>query len=84
MENKKATENITDQKINEDKSVIKIGTFELQTKSFWLGLVGILTLFMTAYFYINAIFWYKINKEIVESNKALIQVVNTHLSSISK
>lgn len=69
---------------SDDKSTIKIGTFELQTKSFWLSLVSILTLFMTAYFYLNAHFWFKINKEINETNKELIKVVNLYVSKDAK
>lgn len=70
--------------VNEDKSIIKIGTFELQTKSFWLGLVGILTLFMTAFFYINSVFWYKINKDINETNKELVHALANQLLKNAK
>lgn len=68
------------QKNSDEKSILKVGTFELQTKSFWLSLVSILTLFMSVYFYINSYFWLKINKDINETNKLLIKLVESQLS----
>ena len=74
------------------QNTIKLGTFELQTKSFWISLVSILVLFLIAFFYINSIFWYNMNKDLNDTiktliqdnneiNKALIQVFNNQISS---
>jgi len=68
----------------DEKSILRFGKFELQTKSFWLSLVGILTLFLSIYFFINSLFWYKINKDIVQMNKELINVIKTYLSNETK
>ena len=55
------------------QNTIKLGTFELQTKSFWISLVSILVLFLIAFFYINSIFWYNMNKDLNDTIKTLIQ-----------
>lgn len=71
----------TKDKTEEEKSIIKFGTFELQTKSFWLSVIGILSLFISVMMFMNAMFWFKINKEINETNKLLIKIIDDHVKS---
>ena len=64
------------------ENVVKIGTFQLQTKSFWFGVIGLLTAFLLAITWMNIFYWYKIAKDINEVNKQLIQ--KYHLTNESK
>lgn len=61
----------------QDTSVntIKVGTFQLQTKSFWLGLVSILCLFMLAVIWLNSFYWYKMFNATIELNKTYVENV---------
>ena len=55
-----------------DINTIKLGTFQLQTKSFWLGLVSILVLFLLAVIWLNTYYWYNISIKIIDSQKQVI------------
>ena len=46
-------------KPSEEVNTIKVGTFQLQTKSFWMGLVSILVLFLLAVIWLNTYYWYR-------------------------
>lgn len=58
-----------EQKANNYDNMIKVGTFQLQTKSFWIGLVSILVLFMLLMNYMTNHFWSKVCHELIELNK---------------
>ena len=51
---------------------IKIGAFELQTKSFWIGLVCILTLFLLSVIWVNTYYWYKVCNNLIELNSKYV------------
>lgn len=55
-----------------DINTIKLGTFQLQTKSFWLGLVSILVLFLLTVIWLNTYYWYNISIKIIDSQKQVI------------
>jgi hypothetical protein len=54
-------------------NMIKIGTFQLQTRSFWIGLVSILVLFLLAVIWLNTYYWHNICNELIEANKIIMQ-----------
>ena len=58
----------------EDNNTIKVGMFQLQTKSFWLGLVAILVLFLFSVIYLNTYFWYKVCNDILKNNLEIHKV----------
>ncbi len=62
------------------ENVVKIGTFQLQTKSFWFGVISILSAFLIIMIWMNSYYWYNIIKDINEVNKALVQKINTNQS----
>lgn len=59
-------------------NTIKIGAFQLQTKSFWIGLVSILVLFMLLMNYMTNHFWSKVCHELIELNKITNQYYDRH------
>lgn len=63
--------------MSEDTNTIKVGTFQLQTKSFWIGLVAILCLFLLAVIWLNSYYWYKICDRIIQSNQKITEIVQT-------
>lgn len=69
--------NKTDKENNaqNDSNTIKIGTFQLQTKSFWISLVAILCLFMISVIWLNSFYWYKILSLSIE-NHTKIEISN--------
>jgi hypothetical protein len=60
--NKKVDETIS------NENMIKIGTFQLQTKSFWIGLVTILVLFLLSVIWINIFYWHKTCMKLIDLN----------------
>lgn len=54
---------------------IKIGTFQLQTKSFWITLVSLLTLFMFAICFMNAKLCFTLSKEVMQHNERLVKML---------
>lgn len=73
MAQRKTNDNTVQQQV---ANTIKVGTFQLQTKSFWIGLVAILCLFMLSVIWLNSFYWYKICNNAIESNKQLVQLLN--------
>ena len=73
MAQKKVNDEVKQQ---ESSNTIKVGTFQLQTKSFWIGLVAILCLFMLSVIWMNSYYWYKICSTAIETNKQLIELSN--------
>lgn len=59
--------------MSQQTNTIKVGTFQLQTKSFWIGLVAILCLFLLSIVWLNSYYWYKICNASIELNKQLIE-----------
>ena len=58
------------------ENVVKIGTFQLQTKSFWFGVIAMLSVFLLAVIWLNTFYWYRVSKDLIETNKILIQKIN--------
>lgn len=72
---------------NENKNydnIVKIGAFQLQTKSFWFGVIAMLSVFLLAVIWLNTFYWFRISKDLVETNKILIQKLQTQSSTVSK
>ena len=46
----------------------------MQTKSFWIGLVAILCLFMLSVIWMNSYYWYKICSTAIETNKVVYDI----------
>lgn len=65
-----AVKNETEQKNIAYDNMIKIGTFQLQTKSFWFGLVSILVLFLLSIVWLNTYYWHNICHELIEMHKS--------------
>ncbi len=61
----------------EDNNTIKVGMFQLQTKSFWLGLVSILVLFLFAVIWLNTYYWYSVCKQSIENNTKIIEKIES-------
>lgn len=64
---------------------VKVGSFQLQTKSFWLTLVSLLTAFIFFFCYANISLYYKLSKEVMEHDEKLLDeiikvVVQTRIS----
>ena len=57
------------------ENIVKIGAFQLQTKSFWFGVIAILSVFLFVIIWLNTYYWYKVTKDINETNKMLIQKI---------
>ena len=68
---------MNENKNNEYENVVKFGTFQLQTKSFWFGVIAMLSVFILVIVWLNTFYWYKISKDIMETNKILIQTLST-------
>lgn len=66
----------------EHSNTIKVGSFQLQTKSFWIGLVAILCLFMLAVIWLNSFYWYKICNNALDTNRQLIEKYNNDKGTI--
>ena len=62
-----------EQKETNYDNMIKVGTFQLQTKSFWIGLVTILVLFLLSIVWLNTYYWNSICNKLIELNKAAIE-----------
>lgn len=45
---------------------IKVGTFQLQTKSFWISLVTILILFLLSIVWLNTYYWHNTCIKLIE------------------
>jgi uncharacterized membrane protein len=58
---------------HKDTSVntLKVGHFQLQTKSFWISLVSILVLFLLAMNWMTNSYWYRICNNLIELNKTI-------------
>ena len=61
-------------------NTIKVGTFQLQTKSFWMGLVAILCLFLLSVIWINSYYWYKSNSDLIK----VVDKINNSIESNKK
>ena len=70
--------NKTDKENNaqNDSNTIKIGTFQLQTKSFWISLVAILCLFMLSVIWLNSFYWYKMFNVALNHKEIKIETQN--------
>ena len=66
------------------ENVVKIGTFQLQTKSFWFGVIAMLSTFILAVIWLNTFYWYRVSKDLIETNKILIQKINHSSMTESK
>lgn len=64
-------------KPSEEVNTIKVGTFQLQTKSFWMGLVSILVLFLLAVIWLNTYYWYRVCEKLIDLQKAQTTVIKT-------
>ena len=62
---------------NDEKHNLKIGTFQLQTKSFWITLVSLLTSFLVFSIYVNIRFYYKTAKDVMDHDEKLVQTIIT-------
>lgn len=62
-----------EQKATNYDNMIKVGTFQLQTKSFWIGLVTILVLFLLSIVWLNTYYWNSICNKLIELNKTIIE-----------
>lgn len=56
---------------DESFNTLKVGYFQLQTKSFWISLVSILVLFLLAMNWMTNSYWYRICNNLIELNKAI-------------
>lgn len=61
---------------NNYDNMIKIGTFQLQTKSFWIGLVSILVLFLLSIIWLNTYYWHNTCLKLIEMNQRINQNEN--------
>ncbi|MBR4316437.1 MAG: hypothetical protein IKP65_05680 [Alphaproteobacteria bacterium] len=57
-----------------NENYIKVGTFQLQTKSFWISMTAILCLFMFAVIWMNYYYCYKMLNASLEANKKVIEL----------
>lgn len=64
------------------ENIVKIGAFQLQTKSFWFGVIAMLSVFLLAIIWLNTFYWFRISKDLIEMNKILIQKIQIYQSSI--
>lgn len=62
-----------EEKIAQYDNMIKVGTFQLQTKSFWIGLVTILVLFLLSIVWLNTYYWHNMCNNLIELNKTMIE-----------
>lgn len=65
-----------DEKINYE-NVLKIGYFQLQTKSFWISLISILCLFVLTIIIINFYFYNKTIDIVFDHEESIIKLVLT-------
>ena len=65
-----------EQKANNYDNMIKVGTFQLQTKSFWIGLVTILFLFLLSIVWLNTYYWHNTCLKLIEMNQRINQNEN--------
>lgn len=52
-------------------NTLKVGHFQLQTKSFWISLVSVLVLFLLAMNWMTNSYWYRICNNLIELNKTI-------------
>lgn len=64
---------------NEDQNVLKVGYFQLQTKSFWISLVSILCLFLLAVIWTNIIAYNKLITKFLEHEEKILQISSTNV-----
>lgn len=69
---------------NDAENIVKIGAFQLQTKSFWFGVIAMLSVFLLAVIWLNTFYWFRISKDLVETNKILIQKLQIQSLTVSK
>lgn len=60
--------------VENDVNNIKLGHFQLQTKSFWLALVSLLCIFLLLSFYLNV----KLMNDVMKHEETMIKIMNDH------
>ena len=73
---------MSDEKDNDKyENIVKIGAFQLQTKNFWFGVIAMLSVFLFVVIWLNTFYWYKVSKDLIETNKMLVQKITDNHSS---
>lgn len=68
-------DNNLEQQKNESVNNIKLGRFQLQTKSFWLSFVSLMIIFLLAMVCTNMYFYNKMIKLFLNHEDAMMQTV---------
>ena len=77
MKTVKTNETCTvDEKNLQYDNILKVGQFQLQTKSFWIGLISILCLFLLSMICINYYFYNKIIDRVLTHEETILKSVS--------
>lgn len=73
---KNESSDVNIEEIKNEQNVLKVGYFQLQTKSFWISLVSILCLFLLAVIWTNIIAYNKIINKFLEHEQKTIEIMS--------
>ena len=60
-----------------NQNVLKVGYFQLQTKSFWISLVSILCLFLLAVIWTNIITYNKMIEKFLSHEEKILEITHS-------
>jgi hypothetical protein len=70
------TKEIEEKKENDNnENTLKLGLFQLQTKSFWISLISILCLFLVIMTYVNYYFYNKTIDRVLQHEETIIKSI---------
>jgi hypothetical protein len=70
------TKELEEKKENDNnENTLKLGLFQLQTKSFWISLISILCLFLVIMTYVNYYFYNKTIDRVLQHEETIIKSI---------
>jgi hypothetical protein len=78
MRNTKTQDTKDEELTKSEQNVLKVGYFQLQTKSFWISLVSILCLFLLAVIWSNIYAYNKMITKILEHEEIIVKTIRTN------
>jgi hypothetical protein len=77
MKQKQVESNIKNDDTKQDQNVLKVGYFQLQTKSFWISLVSILCLFLLAVIWTNIITYNRMIEKFLSHEEKILEIIHS-------
>lgn len=71
------------EEIKNEQNMLKVGYFQLQTKSFWLSLISILCLFLLGLIWTNILFYNKIIERFLLHEEKIIEILHVNYNILN-